>query len=103
MKNKKLSTLLLLILSSVFVIAGLLLVILVNTGMRQQALEEAESKAWIILDRNLATHTYFSHQLKPHVFELADRPKTEVPFDPVWMSSTYAVRQIDEYFQELST
>lgn len=103
MKNIKLSTLYLIAVSILFLVAGVILVTLVNIGMRQQALDEAESKARIILDRNLATHTYFSHQLKPHVFALAGRPKSEVPFDPVWMSSTYAVREIDKYFQDLST
>ncbi len=85
-----------------FKVAGLVLIALVNSSMHQQALDEAESKARIILDRNLATHTYFTHQLKPRVFQLAGQPKPEVPFDPVWMSSTYAVREIDDYFQELN-
>ncbi|MDZ7759874.1 MAG: DUF3365 domain-containing protein [Desulfovermiculus sp.] len=98
----KLSSLLMTILSAIFLVAGVILIVLVNFSMRQQALEEAQSKARIILDRNLATHTYFTHQLKPSVFELAGEPKSEVPFDPVWMSSTYAVREIDDYFQELS-
>ena len=102
MMQLKLSSTLMTILSGVFLVAGVILIGLVNFSMRQQALEEAKSKARIILDRNLATHTYFTHQLKPSVFELAGEPKSEVPFDPVWMSSTYAVREIDEYFQELS-
>ena len=30
---------------------------------------EAKTKAQLILDRNLATHTYFSHTLKPKVID----------------------------------
>lgn len=102
MKNVKLSTFYLIAVSILFLVAGTVLVALINSSMRQQALDEAGSKARIILDHNLATHTYFSNQLKPHVFELAGIQKSEVPFDPVWMSSTYAVREIDKYFQDIN-
>ncbi|MFO7801724.1 MAG: DUF3365 domain-containing protein [Desulfovermiculus sp.] len=102
MMQMRLSSILIIILSGVFLVAGVILIVLVNFSMHQQALEEAKSKARIILDRNLATHTYFTHQLKPSVFELAGEPKSEVPFDPIWMSSTYAVREIEDYFQKLS-
>jgi hypothetical protein len=66
------------------------------------ALEEAESKTCIILDHNLATHTYFSHDLKPAVFKLTDPYISPDYFDPTWMSSTYAVREIDYYYRTLS-
>ncbi len=68
MMQMKLSSIFISILSGVFLVAGVILIVLVNFSMRQQALEEAQSKARIILDRNLATHTYFTHQLKPSVF-----------------------------------
>jgi hypothetical protein len=74
----------------------------VNVQMRRQALAEAESKALILLDRNLATHTYFSHQLKPSVFKVIEGLVAPEYFEPAWMSSTYAVRSIDQYFQSLS-
>ncbi|MFP4258053.1 MAG: diguanylate cyclase [Desulfovermiculus sp.] len=85
-----------------FLLAGLAAIGVVNMVMRQQALNEARDKARIILDHNLAIHTYFTHQLKPHVFPLAEQSKTVEYFDPVWMSSTYAVREIYTYFQDLS-
>ena len=55
-------------LSAVFNIAAVIVVIAVNYSMRQQALAEAQAKARIILDRNLATHTYFSRIMKPSIF-----------------------------------
>ncbi|MFW6115665.1 MAG: c-type heme family protein [Chloroflexota bacterium] len=85
-----------------FVAVGLAAVLLTRAHMRDQALFEAESKARILLDRNLATHTYFSHQLKPRLFEWTDPFRDEDYFDPTWMSSTYAVREIDKYFQSLN-
>ncbi|MFW5837101.1 MAG: c-type heme family protein [Desulfovibrionaceae bacterium] len=77
-------------------------VFLVNRTMKEQALYEAQDKSRLLLDHNLAIHTYFTHQLKPAVFKLAeDQPGPEY-FDPAWMSSTYAVRNIHDYFLELS-
>jgi hypothetical protein len=86
----------------VFVVAGVILVLLVNRSMRQQALVEAESKALILLDRNLATRTYFSQIMKPRLFEWSASFRSDEYFEPSWMSSTYAVRQIDKYFKSLS-
>jgi signal transduction histidine kinase len=100
--KKRVGTLFNVSVSLVFVVVAVVIVVLVNRTMRQQALVEAESKARILLDRNLATHTYFSHDLKPAVFALTEGYREEEYFDPAWMSSTYAVRQIDGYFKELS-
>jgi PAS domain S-box-containing protein len=88
--------------AAVFLVAAVAVVVLVNHYVRQQALAEAESKAQILLDRNLATHTYFSHDLKPNLFEWTEPFRDKDHFDPTWMSSTYAVRQIDGYFRTLS-
>ena len=54
---------------------------------------------------NLATHAYFTHQLKPSVFELAREPKSEVPFDPAWMSSTLIQERdrLQKALQEVKT
>lgn len=85
-----------------FVIAAVCVVITVNYQQRQQALLEAQEKARLILDRNLAIHSYFSKQLKPQIFALGDRFFPDGYFNPAWMSSTYAVREIDKYYKELS-
>jgi hypothetical protein len=69
---------------------------------RVKALSEAESEAKLILDRNLAIHTYFSHQLKPSVFKETEPVRSDTFFDPTWMSSTYAVREIDKNFKQLN-
>ncbi|MCB2186866.1 MAG: DUF3365 domain-containing protein [Deltaproteobacteria bacterium] len=84
------------------VAAAVLMVWLVDDQMHRQTLLEAQEKSRLLLDRNLATHTYFSHQLKPKVFLLADKAAPPGYFEPAWMSSTYAVRGIDDHFQKLS-
>ena len=86
-------------------LAGLTFIFLSHRQLRRQAIAEAEAKAAIILDHNLAIHTYFSHQLKPKLFELVETSLPSVSesyFEPVWMSSSYAVREIDKYFESLS-
>jgi len=98
----KSSTLLNLGLGLIFIIVSISVVILVNRAMRQQALVEAKAKARILIDRNLATHTYFSHILKPNVFAWSEPFLEDDHFDPSWMSSTFAVREIDQFFKELS-
>ncbi len=91
-----------LIVGAVFIITGGVVIALVNYHIYQEALYDADEKARIILDRNLATHTYFSHQLKPRLFEWTAPIRTDAYFDPVWMSSTYAVREIDKYFRQFN-
>lgn len=90
------------IIGSILIITAGFILWFVNSQMRSQALKEAEHKALIILNHNLAIHTYFSHQLKPKVFKITDAVVPEGYFEPAWMSSTYAVRGIDNYFKSLS-
>jgi signal transduction histidine kinase/CheY-like chemotaxis protein len=66
--------------------------------MRNEALSSAEEKANILLERNLATHHYFSSDLKPKIFDKISKYESKDYFEPAWMSSTYAIRQIDKYF-----
>jgi len=86
----KLSLLLNLVVGAVFILAAVLVVTLVNGQTRREALIEAKAKDTIILNRNLATHTYFSHQLKPKLFEWTEAFRDDDYFDPSWMSSTLA-------------
>ncbi|MEI6389427.1 MAG: DUF3365 domain-containing protein, partial [Spirochaetota bacterium] len=85
-----------------FGLASLLVVFMVGDVMRKQALAEAESKARILLDQNLAIHSYYSNTLKPSLFEYTAPFRNASYFDPSWMSSTYAVRQIRQYFNALN-
>ncbi len=101
-KPTSISTRLFAVIGICFFVAGSIIVFLLNYQMKQQALIEAESKARIMLDRNLATHTYFTHQLKPKLFKLTDPITPGDYFEPVWMSSTYAVREMDKYFRSLN-
>jgi len=98
----KISSRLYLILGTVFLLCACSIVFLVSHQMRNQALHEAESKALIILDRDLATHDYFQHELKPKLFKWSDAFRSEDFFDPSWMSSTYVIRQIDRNFKLLN-
>jgi PAS domain S-box-containing protein len=90
------------LMSLAFLIVAVLTVFAVTRYMRQQALTEAEAKARIIADSHLATHHYFTNELKPDVLSLAVRARSGDHFDPIWMSSTYAVREIDKAFQAQS-
>lgn len=88
-------------LAVLLVVSGVL-ILAVRHSMRSRALQEARAKARILLDSNLAVHAYFTHQLKPHVSEIALESAGDDYFDPVWMSSTYAVREIMGYFKQLN-
>jgi len=77
-------------------------IILVLYSMRQQSLREAEAKARILLDRNMATHTYFSEIMKPKLLEWTAPFRTKEYFEPSWISSTYAIREIHKYFSSFN-
>ena len=102
-KPLKISSRLFLATGAIFIIAGIIIVALVNYMERQQALVEAETKACIILNRNLAIHTYFTRQLKPKLFGSTDPVRSKDYFEPTWMSSTYAIREIDKYYRLLES
>jgi hypothetical protein len=98
----KASTILLMLISLIIAIAGVFSIFMLNLEMKNHAREEAREKAMILLDRNLATHTYFSHQLKPVLFKKIESNPEDNYFEPIWMSSTYAVREIDKYYHSLT-
>lgn len=72
----------------------------VNYVQKRQADAFAEKKSLILLRHNLAFHSYFNNRLKPKVFALTDGIRDPDFFDPTWMSSTYAVREIDKIFDK---
>lgn len=73
-----------------FFACALVLLLAVHRYERRQALEEADARATLVLSRNLATHAYFSQQLKPAIFPLLGEREKRGYFDPVWMSSASA-------------
>ncbi|KKL80104.1 hypothetical protein LCGC14_2008100, partial [marine sediment metagenome] len=85
-----------------FIVASIVIVAIVNRSMRNEALSDAREKANVILERNLATHHYFSQELKPKLFDTFAGSQSPDYFEPTWMSSTYAIRQIDKYFNSNS-
>ncbi|MDX9752382.1 MAG: DUF3365 domain-containing protein [bacterium] len=74
----------------------------VNFEMKNQALDQAQTDARIILDHNMAIHTYFTCILKPRLFAWSEPFRDQEYFEPSWMSSTYAVREIDNFFQQFN-
>jgi len=99
-KSMKISTRLFLMSGIIFILTAAIIVALVNYSMRQQALVEAESKMSIMAEQYFAIHSYFSQKLKPAVFKLTDPIRSKAYFDPVWMSSTYAIREINKYIKK---
>jgi two-component sensor histidine kinase len=87
------------IFGTVLFVALALIVVLVNSHQKNEALNAAKKSAHLILARNLATHKYFSQHLKPSVFEITKDMRSDDFFDPRWMSSTYAIRGIDELYK----
>lgn len=100
--KSKASTRLLISISLIIAITGVCSILVTNWRMKTHAREEAREKAMILLDRNLATHTYFSHQLKPVLFKKIEGNLGNNYFEPIWMSSTYAVREIDKYYHTVA-
>jgi len=101
-KNVRLGIFINVCIGVVFIFAAAVVVATVNYNMRQQALVEAQQKARIILDRNLATHTYFSQIMKPSIFAWSEPFRTKDYFDHTWMSSTFAIREIEKYFKSFN-
>lgn len=82
-----------------FSVISLSFLIVVNYFEKKNALIYAKEKAEIILDKNLSIHDYFTINLKPSLFEiLKDSVSGENYFDPTWMSSTFAIKTLDTYF-----
>lgn len=103
-ENKpKISTRLFLALGFCFLVAGIIMIYIVNRQMKDHALHEAENVAQQILDRNFANHSYFSQKLKPRLFKATQSIGRNDYFDPVWMSSTYAVREIEKFFKSINS
>ena len=88
-----------------FILISLFLAILILLAVylqaKTQALREAEEKALIVLNRNLSIHTYFTEILKPSLFNYESIGADPDYFDPVWMSSSYAVRKIEGYTRQI--
>jgi len=100
--KSKASTWLLILISMIIAIVGVCSILAINWQMKTHAREMAREKSMIFLERNLATHTYFSHKLKPVLFKKFEGIVENNYFEPIWMSSTYAVREIDKYYHSIS-
>ncbi len=99
--RRRIGSSLLLVWTATFLVVAIAVVVSVNVSLHALARREAHEKAEIIVARSLATHFYFSDELKPRVFKISKVVEGSDYFDPVWMSSTYAVRDIQRRFSEL--
>jgi PAS domain S-box-containing protein len=85
-----------------FTVSTVVVVFLVRVEMRRLALAEAEHAALMLLDQQLGVHTYFTRDLKPILFPRLNASDSKDYFEPVWMSSTYAIRKIQGYANQFS-
>ncbi len=92
-----------LLIGLMFVAAAIVVVLLVRHDLQEQARLEAGRDSASMVDRHLAIHTYFTKDLKPQVMKLSDRLESEDYFEPTWMSSTFAVRKMEQYFKEFAS
>lgn len=83
-----------------FVMAASLLIVTLNLTIKRYALEEARTQARIIIDRNLAVHAFYAKRLKPVLFPVLEKQIAQGYFEPAWMSSTYAVREINTFSEQ---
>jgi hypothetical protein len=83
----KIATVIHLCMALVFILASAAMVFFVNDSMKRQA-SWSPCQGPLLLDRNMATHTYFSHDLKPSLFRVIDETQGGI-ISNLWMSSTY--------------
>lgn len=98
-KTMKISTRLFIVSGIFLVLTCAVIVAFVNHQMKQQALVDSEAKIKVMADQYFAIHTYFSQKLKPSLFEFTKPIRSDEYFDPTWMSSTYAIREIVKYIR----
>lgn len=67
-------------------------------SLRASAIRESQEKIQLMKGIYLSIHHYFSEELKPFLFNKIDEGAMDETFAPVWMSSSYAVSQIQDYF-----
>lgn len=85
----------------IFLLAAMMLVLIIYRDQQNETLDCAQEKAFMMLDQNIAIHTYYSKELKPGLFKLIEPLGIKDYFEPSWMSSTYAIRQIEGYSELL--
>ena len=71
----------------------------ININEHNRSLDEAQVLAETLLERSLGIHAYFNQELKPALFEWSESFRDRAYFEPKWMSSTYAIREIDKHYQ----
>lgn len=80
-------------------IPSIIIIIITNLFMKQLAYQEAYSKMEIMMVRTNAIHEYLNQEARPVLFELMeDYGVSHYFFRPEIMSSTYAVREINDIF-----
>jgi len=94
LKKLKIKNILIASFVALFIIIAAITIFLVQKNLQMVSISDAEERARLIMDRNMATHIYFTNILKPAVFNLIDKYIDKNYFDPVWMSSTHVNKEI---------
>ncbi len=99
LKNYKTATVVSLISVIIILIMSIVFVFIVDFFYKKEALDVAREKAELMLDNNLSIHDYFNKNLKPELLKkLKDTLKEGNHYEPSWMSSSVAVRKLNDYF-----
>lgn len=96
MKLRRISALHLAVL---YLLAAAGVVIGINVHLKSRALQQAREQAVLILNHNMALHRYMNEVLKPSVLAALETGGKAPRFDPAWMASTYAVREIEKVYR----
>ncbi|MDO3380110.1 response regulator [Geoalkalibacter halelectricus] len=98
----KLSKSLNLILLLLFFVGSLAVILTVNFSLKKQAYLDAEREAELLIGMHEAIYQYFVHELQPEVKKMAERLDEQNVYNPVWMSSLYALRKIGQEFKTIT-
>lgn len=80
-----------------FLAAAVAVIVVTGSYQRRQAIHDAQQRAKLLADYSLAIHRFYRTDLKPALFK---KNRDKDSFEPVWMSTAYAVRQIIGYMDD---
>lgn len=101
LSNYKTVTILTIISLLIFFIVNVVFIVTIKYFFQKEAITNAKDKAALILDQNLSIHDYFTNELKPSLFTtLKDTIAKGDYFEPSWMSSSHAVKNINDFFRK---
>ncbi|OHD15804.1 MAG: hypothetical protein A2087_13480 [Spirochaetes bacterium GWD1_61_31] len=79
---------------------GAVTVVGINFFLTRWEIEEAKEKVRQLTDVYLSIHRYFSEELKPTLFAEIEAGRLANWYEPVWMSSSFAISRIQDYVSQ---